>query len=94
MARLACPHCNQPVKVSPIGRWYSRFLCPHCRRALQFGAATNAIGIAGSSFFFVMMWALLMGESPGSRWVAAGAGALWVTLVALSHATRRIEKAP
>jgi hypothetical protein len=93
MARRTCPHCSQPVKVSPIGRWYSRFLCPHCRRALQFGAATNAIGIVGSSFFFVMMWVLLMGESPESKWIAAGAGVLWVALVGWSYAICRIEKA-
>ena len=54
MARLLCPHCNQPVKASPVGRWYSRFTCPHCHGPLQFDPITNAIGLGGSALFFVM----------------------------------------
>jgi hypothetical protein len=90
--KLLCPHCGKPVKANPIGRWYARFLCPHCRGALQFDARTNAIGIAGSLFFFVMVFMVVMGESEASRIIAAVAGALWIASLGLSFGLRQVVK--
>lgn len=91
MARLRCPHCDHPVAANPIGRWYSRFQCPHCRETLQFDARTNAIGVAGSAFFFIMAWALVGGEAHAGP-IAWAAGGLWLASLALSHALRRVVK--
>jgi hypothetical protein len=93
MARLACPHCSKPVKANPIGRWYSRFSCPHCQGALQFDAITNAIGLGGSTLFFVMMWALVMGASPTANQLAIAAGVVCVLAIVVSYLLRRIVKA-
>jgi DNA-directed RNA polymerase subunit RPC12/RpoP len=92
MAKLHCPHCNQPVAASPLGRWYSRFQCPHCRGKLQFDARTNAIGMAGSAFFFIMVWAIIMGRSPIATTLAWAAAAVWIASLALSYALRRVVK--
>ena len=61
MSRLACPHCSKPIAANPIGRWHVKFACPHCRGQLQFDRATNAIGVGGSLFFFMMTFAIVMG---------------------------------
>jgi uncharacterized protein YbaR (Trm112 family) len=92
MSRLLCPHCNQPVKANPLGRWYSKFICPHCRKALQFDQTTNVTGMAGSLLFFVMVFALVMGQTDGAKVFAAAAGALWLVSLGLSYALRRIVK--
>lgn len=92
MAKLRCPHCDAPVTANPIGRWYARFQCPHCRGQLQFDGLTNATGIAGSSFFFVMAWALVMGAGESGATIAWAAGALWLALIAMSYGLRRVVK--
>lgn len=92
MPRLTCPHCQKPVAANPIGRWYARFLCPHCRGKLQFDPITNAIGLGGSAFFFVMMYAAITGQTPMATRLAIGAGVLWVGSVGLSYAIRRVVK--
>jgi glutaredoxin len=80
------------VTANPIGRWYSRFQCPHCHEVLQFDTRTNAIGVAGSAFFFIMAWALMGGE-PNAAPLAWIAGAIWLASLGLSYALRRVEKA-
>ena len=92
MTRLACPHCSQPVAANPIGRWFSRFQCPHCGRVLQFDARTNIIGAVGSACFFIMAWALLMGNGEEAHRVAWIAGGIWVATGAASYALRGIVK--
>jgi DNA-directed RNA polymerase subunit RPC12/RpoP len=92
MAKLRCPHCDHPVAANPLGRWYSRFQCPHCRGKLRFDARTNAVGMAGSAFFVVMVWALVMGRSPLAATLAWAAGATWLASLGLSYALRRVVK--
>ena len=89
---LTCPHCNHPVAANPLGRWFSRFQCPHCGKALRFDTRTNVLGALGSALFFIMAWALLMGDSDDAHHAAAVAGALWLAAMAASFALRRIAK--
>lgn len=89
---LLCPHCGKPVQANPLGRWYARFICPHCRRALRFDARTNRIGIAGSAFFFIGGFALVMGDTQPVKILGAACLALWLASLALSFALRRIVK--
>ena len=90
--KLLCPHCGQPVKANPIGRWYARFLCPHCKGKLQFDSRTNATGIAGSAAFFVMAYAIAMGRGETAWYVAAAAGVVWIATLAASYFLRGIVK--
>ena len=92
MAKLACPHCNQPVVANPLGRWFAHFQCPHCRKMLQFDARTNATGVAGSALFFIMAWALVGERSDFANTVAWVAGALWLASMAVSYAMRNVVK--
>jgi uncharacterized protein YbaR (Trm112 family) len=93
MTPLLCPHCGQPVSANPLGRWYARFICPHCRGALQFDPRTNATGIVGALLFFVMAFALVVGDSEAAKLLAAVTGALWIASMGMSYALRRIVKA-
>ena len=92
MSRLTCPYCAKPVQANPIGRWYAGFLCPHCRGKLQFDRVTNAVGMGGSAFFFGMMFAIVMGQTPLAHAIAAACGGLWLASLGLSYSLRRIVK--
>jgi hypothetical protein len=80
------------VKANPLGRWYARFICPHCRGALRFDAATNAIGLGGSLFFFLMVFLAVTGEGDLARIGAAASAAAWLASLGLSYSIRRVVK--